>query len=179
MSGRRTHYELAFESFLDRRGTPYVAVDEVRHAVRGRIGAKTFDYIVYPTGGPAYLVDVKGRKGGTHSGRGDIRQQNWVTAADVRDLLQWQEVFGSGYDAAFVFAYWLPAEAAAAPSRSAGRCDSLCIAGRWYSFWSVSVRDYAANQRRLSPRWETVSVPRSVFRRLSRPLEALWPAAPC
>ena len=60
MKSRRSHYELAFEAYLDRRGTAYVAVEDVHHFGAKDTGVKAFDYIVYPAGTKACLVDEKG-----------------------------------------------------------------------------------------------------------------------
>lgn len=180
MTVRRSHYELAFEAYLDRRGTAYVAVEDVRHFAKRRTGAKAFDYIVYPPGGAACLVDVKGRKTTTKSAEADCRQKNWVTRSDVSGLLTWQEVFGSDYVAMFVFAYWLAGREGASAGKGSGPASpSFCLAGRRYSFWLVSVAEYAKYQKRLSKSWNTVSIPRDVFRSISKRLEPSWPAAPC
>ena len=181
MISRRSHYELAFEAFLNRRGTPFVAVEDVRHFVKGRIGLKAFDYIVYPATGPACLVDVKGRKCPGLVADGECRQKTWVTRADITGLLAWQSLFGSGYVATFVFAYWLAGSAAAGDTESSHRLRGpvLSLAGRRYSFWLVSAAEYADHQKCLSRSWDTVSVPRDVFRAISRPLANIWPASPC
>jgi hypothetical protein len=181
VTARRSHYELAFEAYLNRRGTPFVAVEDVRHLVKDRIGLKAFDYIVYPAAGPACLVDVKGRKCPQLAGDGECRQKNWVTRADITGLLAWQKLFGPGYEATFVFAYWLAGGGDSPTSGSAGPTEEpeVSFAGRRYSLWVVSAADYAAHHKRLSRSWGTVSVPRSVFREISKPLVALWPAAPC
>ncbi len=180
MTVRRTHYELAFETYLDRRGTPYVAVEDVRHFAKKCTGTKAFDYIVYPPRGPACLVDVKGRKFTSQSAGVDCRQRNWVTRPDVSGLLTWQEVFGSDYVAMFVFAYWLARrESRGGKAKVEGGAESFSFAGRRYSFWLVSVKEYAGHQKKLSKSWNTVSIPGAVFKRISKPLETSWPAAPC
>ncbi|HVP11878.1 MAG TPA: HYExAFE family protein [Phycisphaerae bacterium] len=181
MSAKRTHYELAFEAHLNRRGTPYVAVEDVRHFVKERTGLKGFDYIVYPAAGPACLVDVKGRKCRGLGDDGECRQKNWVTRADIAGLEAWQELFGPGYAAAFVFAYWLAGGGGPAqPPLNGSICEPvMSFAGRQYSFWIVSAADYARHHKRLSRRWDTVSVPRDAFRMISKPLVSIWPAAPC
>lgn len=180
MSNRRSHYELAFEAYLDRRGTPYVAVEDVRHFVKGRVGVKTFDYIVYPVGGLPCLVDVKGRKSTGRQSLLDCRQKNWVTQADVDGLQTWQEIFGTDFTAQFVFVYWLADKIK--HSREDIPVDhkkNVTFAGREYSFWLVEVGEYAQHLKTLSQSWKTVSVPREVFRSISCPLEASWPPAPC
>ena len=95
-------------------------------------------------------------------------------------LLTWQEVFGPEYAAMFVFAYWI-VEKGGDPMGQGLQVPSphFGFAGRRYSFWLAPVADYARHQKRLSPRWDTVSVPRDAFRDISTRLEAGWPPAPC
>lgn len=181
---RRSHYETAFEACLSARGTPFVAVEDVRPSLRGRLGIKTFDYIAYPADGVGWLLDVKGRKSVPgRSGGADWRQKTWVTRADVEGLAQWQAVFGGGFHAAFLFAYWhsgyQPELWMDSPAADARRGVDVVLAGRAYSFWLIRLDDYARHQRRLSPRWDTVSLSREDFRNLAMPLDRCWPAAPC
>ena len=178
MTIKRSHYENAFEAYLALRGIPCVSVEEVRHTAKARSGLKLFDYIVYPSDARACLIDVKGRKSNGVGRDGEPRQKTWVTRADIVGLGEWGAVFGEAYVPAFVFAYWLTA--------SAGRTEELIDTGRYfrfarrtYSFWLVTLDDYIRLQRPLSKRWETVTVGRDAFRGISRPLGAVWPAAPC
>ena len=62
MPRRGTHYERAFESYLQERQIPYVAVDQAKKAVFAGAKIKSFDFILYPRQGPKILADVKGRK---------------------------------------------------------------------------------------------------------------------
>ncbi len=182
MAERRSHYELAFEALLNRRGTPFVAVEDVRHRVKGRLGAKTFDYVVYPSGGPAYLVDVKGRKLSAGVERSDARSNSWITRADLEGMQTWQEVFGPDYVTSFVFAFWLSGDietGGAAPSSLASGRNVMAFAGRRYSFWLVRLVDYAQHQKQRSKKWDTLTIPTEDFRRISTRLQAVWPEAPC
>jgi hypothetical protein len=181
MRSRRSHYELAFEAYLDRRGTAYVAVEDVHHFGAKDTGVKAFDYIVYPAGAKACLVDLKGRKSPLQAADGECRQKNWVTRSDITGLRSWQDVFGPEYQAVFVFAYWLAGSSldAAAHGEQGGEIGVFRFAGRPYSFWLAPVALYAEHAKRLSARWDTVSVPRDIFRRISRRLEGSWEAAPC
>jgi hypothetical protein len=176
---RRGHYELAFEAFLDERGTPFVAVEDVRHFVKGRTGVKAFDYIVYPAANQACLVELKGRKS-KRSSPGDWRLKTWVTRSDIAGLETWQEIFGGEFRAVFVFAYWHARPRQGGKVAQEGEvAPAFRLAGRDYSFWLVAAADYAAHQKRLSKSWDTVSVSRDVFRSICRPVEASWPRAPC
>ncbi len=119
-------------------------------------------------------MDLKGRKSaGTDPTA--VRQKNWVTRSDIDGLLAWQRVFGPDYEAVLVFAYWL---AAFGDEPDAIRKDGLTFGGRRYSFWLVSVDEYARHQQQLSPRWRTVSVPRAAFRQISRPIDDCWRLPP-
>ena len=177
MNIRRSHYEMAFEAYLARRGTPCVAIEDVKHFAKSKAGAKLFDYIVYPPGGPACLVDVKGRKAErTATGDGDVRQKTWVTRADLDGLRAWQEVFGPEYIATFAFVYWLSGDEPLFPPEGD---ETFVFAARRYSFWLVSLSDYEVHQKRRSAKWDTVWVPTEAFRAISRRLETSWPSAPC
>jgi len=158
-----------------------VAIEDVKHFAKRRIGTKVFDYIVYPPGDRACLVDVKGRKSPVNSAETDCRQKNWVTRADIDGLEEWQRIFGEDFSAQFVFAYWLTAPPGGDSGQGVPEPDvsTFDFAGRRYSFWIVPLADYVRHQKRLSKSWDTVSIPREDFRRISRRLEASWPAAPC
>jgi len=170
MAVRRSHYELAFEALLGAHRIAFVAVEDVRHIARGKVGAKLFDYIVYPQDAPPVLVDVKGRKAKVTDGGADCRQKTWVTRGDVEGMRIWQGVFGDEYDARFVFAYWLAGHVAT----GCGDNADWELAGRCYRFWSVPVADYATHQKPLSKSWDTVSVPLEAFRAICEPLSAWW-----
>lgn len=177
MSIRRSHYELAFEAYLNRRGTPYVAIEDVRHFVKGRLGEKAFDYVVYPSSGRPCLVDVKGRKIPASPHCADARTKNWVTRADLTGLQAWQDVFGAQYRAGFVFGFWLsgpmPPEMPQPPE------SVFPFAGRHYRFWLAGLKDYLPYHRQLSKRWDTVNISTEAFHRISLPVERAWPSAPC
>ncbi len=169
---RRTHYELAFEAYLDQQKTPYVVVEEMKRAIPGRPGIKLFDYIVYGNGGTNYLVDVKGRKVSGRARTRDSGLETWVTAADLDGLSEWTAIFGSGFRAGFLFAHWLS-------GRTAGESDDLfAFAGRAYELRVVLLSDYLAHRRARSPRWKTVCLPREEFRRLARPPVDFWGGVP-
>jgi hypothetical protein len=144
------------------------------------LGAKAFDYIVYPSGLRPCLVDVKGRKIAASPRNPDARSKNWVTRADLEGLQAWQEVFGRDYQAAFVFGFWLAGHADL-PTAAQGEASTMVetFAGRHYSFWVAPAEDYARLHRQLSRRWKTVNIPTDDFRRISRPLQSSWPSAPC
>jgi hypothetical protein len=172
----RCHYEMAFERYLDERGIAYVPVEAVTAQRRGPVDAKTFDYIVYPVGGPPCLVEVKGRKAASRSATEECRSNNWVTIGDVHGLQTWSSVFGPDYRAAFVFCYWL----ACLPATCAGEnVHDVSLAGRSYRFYHVPLDDYAKHQQVRSQRWKTLSVPTQRFMQLTRPLSECWPTAPC
>src|SRR2546421_11346405 len=105
MADRSVHYEAAFEAFLRGKGIPYVAVDEAKKALFANAKLKSFDFVVYPQNKPRLLVDVKGRSLRNRAKRSGF--ETWATEADVKDLLQWEQVFGEGFTAVFGFVYWI------------------------------------------------------------------------
>ena len=165
MAQRRFHYDAAFEHYLRAKQIPYVAVDEARKALRGQVKLKSFDFVVYGARGVNYLVDVKGRK---HSGRSGKALDNWVTEDDVDCLKQWEQVFGSGFRAAFVFLFWCQAQ-----PPDALFLETYAYRERWYSVLATEVADYERHMTRRSRKWQTVSVPAEYFSRISRPLHEL------
>lgn len=161
MARRHNHYEAAFEDYVRSRGWPYVAVDEHRRAIFGGQRVKSFDFLVYPSPGVAWLVDIKGRKFPYEDEGGCRYWENWVTQADLDGLRRWEGVFGAGFEPMLVFAYWLTGVSAQEPSS-----EIHVFRGECYAFAFTPALRYAELARDRSPKWQTVSVPRSSFREL-------------
>lgn len=188
MAQRRHHYETAFEHFLRSRRLPYISVNEAKRALLPKnitlkvpIGdsaepqsLKSFDFIVY-TEPNNLLLDIKGRKvPRTKTGAPAPRSsfQNWVTQDDIHALQIWRSLFGTGFEAAFLFVYW---------------CDDAPPDGlfqeifehhdRWYALRAVSLSNYMAQMRTRSVRWNTVHIPSAVFERISQPFSDAIPAS--
>ena len=166
MARRHIHYEAAFEDFVQVRGWPYVPVDERRRAVFAGARVKGFDFLVYPPGGTAWMVDVKGRKFPYEIGGGKRYWENWVTRDDLDGLQHWQGAFGSGFEPVFVFAFWL------LDAEERGLNASFHqFRGERYAFLAVSAAAYAESARRRSRKWATVTVPQRRFRAMARSLD--------
>lgn len=166
MTQRHIHYEAAFEDFVRSRGWPYLPVDEQKKAIFSGARIKSFDFVVYPPSGKAWLVDVKGRKF-PYEAKGQKRYwENWVMQEDLDGLRHWQDVFGDGFEPGLVFAYWLLGSPAREPTNHVH-----AFRGEYYCFLWISALDYAAHARQRSPKWNTVSVPTADFRRLAKPLD--------
>jgi len=163
MADRSVHYEAAFEGFLRDKRIPYVAVDEAKKALFANAKLKSFDFVVYPQNKPRLLVDVKGRSLRNRSKRNGF--ETWTTEADVRDLLQWEQVFGDGFTAVLVFAYWIDPPLTPEPGMFEFR-------DRWYLLMGVDLAEYRDHMRRRSAKWETVCLPAEDFRSLARPVES-------
>ena len=108
-------------------------------------------------------MDVKGRKF-PYEVRGRRRYwENWVTQEDLADMREWEQVFGAGFEAVLVFAYWLT-----------GPCEKWPIQhvhpfrGEYYAFQALSVSQYKSQCVARSPKWQTVTVPVKKFRALAR-----------
>lgn len=164
MAQRHIHYEAAFEDYVRSRGWPYIPVNEHKKAIFGGGRIKSFDFIVYPPGDQAWLVDIKGRKFPYDCKGGKRYWENWVAREDLDGLRRWREVFGSGFEAAFVFAYWLLGPPGRDPTPETHVFRNQC-----YSFVWVSAVDYAALARQRSPKWDTVTVPSRAFKDLAKP----------
>ena len=162
----KNHYERAVVDFLQSQSVPYLRVDEAKRSAFGEIRLKSFDLVLYPESEGNILVDVKGRKWPYLSRSGKRYWENWVTADDLEGLRKWEEVFGPGFRAAFVFCYWLT-EPETLPVESGVHIFD----GEKYGFLLVWLSDYADNMRVRSPRWRTVSMGTKRFRELAAPLE--------
>lgn len=161
MANRNNHYEAAFEAYLRQEQIAYVAVNEQRRAIDNAGSLKSVDFIV-STNTDRWLIDVKGRR--FPSG---IKQKqywrNWSTQEDLDSLLRWQQHFGQGFHAGFVFAYELTAD------RSPVRPEEVFVfRDVSYAFVGVHIDDYCKAARPLSPKWQTVSVPIAEFRAMAR-----------
>lgn len=180
MAQRRHHYERAFEQYLRGTRIPYVAVNEARKSLlpeRAPLttqrqdedpeSLKNFDFVIYGDT-PNLLVEIKGRKlpqirlkDGTP---GKPRLESWVTMDDIESLMRWQELFGSGYEAAFVFVYWC---ADTPPDGLFG--ELVEHQGRWYTLRAITLGDYTSAMKVRSPRWRTVHLSTADFDRLAGP----------
>ncbi len=165
---RRHHCESAFEEHLRRLRLPYVAVDEARKALlppeSGSDSVKSFDFLVSAPG-RNLLVDVKGRKLRVNSRGGFGRLENWVTREDLHSLEHWESLFGTGFEAAFVFAYWTDQQ----PPDGAFE-HLLAYREKWYALRMVPMRAYSRCARVRSERWKTVDLAPGDFERLGSPL---------
>ncbi|MCH7719434.1 MAG: HYExAFE family protein [Planctomycetes bacterium] len=172
MSRRHIHYEAAFEDYLRSQGTPYLAVDEKKRAIFSGAKVKSFDFLVYCPNGCTCLIDVKGRKFPSGSGTSKRYWENWVTQDDLDGLGKWQEVFGSGFESALVFAYWLVGTPDRYPTTRIHP-----FRGQYYAFMYVSLDSYRQHCRVRSPKWKTVTVPGRTFRDLAVPIQATFDVA--
>ncbi|MGH7242280.1 MAG: HYExAFE family protein [Phycisphaerales bacterium] len=191
MTQRRHHYEVAFEDYLRSRRIPYVAVDEAKKALlpgglrlaqgstANGAAVKSFDFVLYGESSNL-LVEIKGRRIPRRSGAPTRRRisdgmlfhrppapsalQNWVTRDDVESLQTWERLFGSGFEAVFVFVYWCDEQPPDALFQ-----EVFENRDKWYALRSVTARDYAKAMRTRSERWGTVHVPTGMFEQISRP----------
>jgi hypothetical protein len=171
---RANHYETAFEAYLQAQRLCYIAVDESRRTLLQEGPVKSIDFIVHGPWGARLLIDVKGKRfpGGTTEKPRHV-WESWSLREDISGLECWAEHFGPEYQGALVFAYalgsdvWVPEDSD----------DLWTHGGRRYLFRAVTVADYHRHMRVRSPRWNTVYLPRAIFRRLVRPLRHLTHAA--
>ena len=166
-SKRTSHYEAAFEDYLRRKGLPYIAVDEAKKALFAGAKLKSFDFVVYHPRGNNLLVDVKGRA--CRPVKSKTSLPNWTTRLDIDDLRQWQEIFGSGFTAMFVFMYHWPADPENSPFT-----DLFQFQERWYGMLAISITDYREHMRARSESWGTVHLPTAAFRQIAKPLDTFF-----
>lgn len=171
MAIRANHYEAAFEEYLRQRRIPYVAVDEQRRTLLEQASLKSMDFIVYSRNPVNLLVDIKGRRFPTVVG--GHKWENWTGAEDVPALLQWQEVFGTGFRAVVVFAYDLLEE-----RHHADFPDRFEFRGRSYAFFGAWADDYQAAMNTRSASWKTVFVSGDKFEKMRFPMQSVLPLSP-
>ena len=154
------HYERAFENWLTDNGIEYVAVDEHKRATFGHTDIKSFDFLLYPPDRPIIIAEVKGRTFRGTSLANLAGLECWVTAGDVDGLTKWQQIFGEGHRAVFVFAYRIENIDVDFNGRDVFDFDS-----NRYLFFCVKLDDYRRYMKRRSPKWQTVTLPADKFRR--------------
>jgi len=162
MVRRHIHYEAAFEDYVRSRGLPYIAVDETRRAIFSGSKVKSFDFLVYQSAAPHWLVDVKGRKFPYETGGRTRYWENWVTVDDLTDLHEWERVFGEEFQAVLMFAYWMTG-----PPRDWPFQRIHAFRSEHYAFLAVPLAEYKARCVRRSPKWATVTMPTRSFRELA------------
>ncbi len=154
------HYELAFENWLIDNHIRYIKIDEHKKAAFGRSKIKSFDFLLYPRNRPIIIAEVKGRKfkGTTLSKLTSL--ECWVTTDDIEGLTRWQEVFGQGHQAIFVFVYRIENIDVDYDGKEAYNFDDNI-----YIFFCLKVDDYRKFMKVRSPKWQTVTLPADEFRK--------------
>ena len=97
------------------------------------------------------------------SGHGDAGLR---TRGDIDGLTAWQDVFGEGFQAMLVFAYWL-----LGPEERFPTTHIHTHRDRHYAFMSISLDAYRTHCRRRSDKWDTVALPTATFRSLAKPIQ--------
>ncbi len=153
------HYERAFQNWLIDNRIQYIAIDEHKRVAFARCKVKSFDFLVYPANGQIIIAEVKGRKfKGTNLAK-LTGFECWVTAEDVDGLVKWQQVFGAGYQAVFVFVYKIENIDVDFDGRDVFDFDT-----DRYIFFTIELNDYRSFMKRRSPKWQTVTLPAEKFR---------------
>ena len=154
------HYERAFGNWLIDNRVQYLAVDEEKRAAFGRSKIKSFDYLLKFGNQPIIITEVKGRlfKGTSFAKLSGF--ECWVTADDIMGLTNWQQIFGTGHRAAFIFAYKIENIDVDFDGREIYEFD-----GGRYIFFCLRLDDYCGNMKIRSPKWKTVTLPADKFRK--------------
>ena len=164
------HYERAFENWLIDNHVQYVTVDQHKRTVFARSKIKGFDFLLYPHTSDAEIViaEVKGRKFKGASLAKLAGFQCWVTMDDVHSLIRWEQVFGKGYAAVFIFAYKIEG----IDIELDGRVVYDFEQSR-FLFFTLKLDDYRTSMTLRSPKWQTVTLPAKDFRAYARPIEQI------
>jgi len=164
------HYERAFENWLTDNHIHYIKVDEHKKAAFGRSKVKSFDFLLYPPNEQIIIAEVKGRlfKGTSFAKLTGF--ECWVTAEDIDGLTKWQEVFGQGHTAVFVFAYKTENIDVDFDGRDVYDFDA-----NRYVFFAIKLDDYREFMKHRSPKWQTVTLPADKFRQCAVQMQnLLW-----
>ena len=153
------HYERAFGNWLIDNRVQYIAVDEQKRAALGRSKIKSFDYLLNLSNQEIIIAEVKGRSFKGTSFAKLTGFECWVTTEDIDGLAKWQEIFGPGHTAAFIFAYRIENVDVDFDGRDAYDFD-----GNRYVFFCVKLADYRKFMKTRSPKWKTVTLPADKFR---------------
>ncbi len=162
------HYERAFENWLIDNHIKYVSMDEHKRAVFDQTEIKSFDFLLYLPDDRIVIAEVKGRKFTGTSLQGLVGLECWVTAEDVDGLAAWQQAFGEGHKAFFVFAYKMDNIDFDPDGRGV-----LEFENNKYVFLAVALDDYVKYMKRRSPKWKTVTLPADKFRSCARDVREL------
>jgi len=162
----RNHYEHAFANWLIDNQIQCVYVDESKRAAFGQSKIKSFDYLLNVPGQPIVIAEVKGRKFKGTSFEKLAGFECWVTADDVAGLSMWQEIFGPGHRAVFIFAYRTENVDVDFDGREVYEFE-----GGTYVFFSVTLGDYRSFMNVRSPKWQTVTLPAEKFRQCAVPVQ--------
>lgn len=92
----------------------------------------------------------------------------WVTTDDIEGLANWQEIFGSGHTAAFIFVYRIENVDVDFNGR-----EVYDFEGNRYIFFCVKLDDYRKFMKTRSPKWKTVTLPAESFRRCAVQMQNL------
>ena len=163
------HYEQAFGSWLIDNHVRYIAVDEQKRSALGRSRIKNFDYLLKPPARQIIIAEVKGRKFKGASFEKLTGLECWVTTDDIDGLANWQQVFGQGHTAAFIFAYEIENIDVDFDGREVFQFD-----GNRYAFFAIKLNDYRKFMKIRSPRWQTVTLPADKFRQCAVQISELW-----
>ena len=153
------HYEKAFGNWLVDNHVNYIAVDEQKRAALGHSKIKSFDYILNLPGQQTMIAEVKGRAFKGTSFAKMTGFECWVGTEDVDGLTQWQEVFGPGHTAAFIFAYRIEKVDVDFDGR-----EIYDFNGDKYAFFCIKLDDYRKFMKVRSSGWQTVTLSAEKFR---------------
>jgi hypothetical protein len=164
----RNQYEGAFENWLIDNRIQYITIDESKKAAFAHCKVKSFDFLLYPRNGQIIIAEVKGRKFKGTSLAQLTGLECWVTIEDVDGLAKWQEVFGPGHQAIFVFVYNVENIDVDFDGRAV-----YDFAQKRYIFFCIKLDDYRSFMKVRSPKWQTVTLPADKFRQCIVQIHAL------
>jgi hypothetical protein len=161
--GNHSHYERAFEKFLQKNKINYLPTNEVKKTHIGGKKIKGFDFMIFKNkSNRSLLFDVKGKQFPYLTNKNNLFE-NWIYHADIKGLKTWQNTLGFVAILGFVFLL---------KNRSYAKFfeNTFTFEGGLYGVACLDLQSYLANMksRSLTPR--TYSVSRKVFANLAKPI---------
>ena len=165
MAITQNQYEQAFETWLIDNRLQYLPVDQQKRRIFARSKIKSFDFLLYPANSEPVIAEVKGRKFKGSSLAKLSSLECWVTMEDVRGLIRWEQVFGKGFEASFIFVYGFDKIDIEYDGK-----EVFEFTDHRYMFYAVRLDDYRTYMTVRSPKWQTVTLPAARFREFAVPI---------
>ncbi|MDO4584441.1 MAG: HYExAFE family protein [Planctomycetia bacterium] len=158
----------AFATYLLAKGIVSEKVTEIGSAKPGSL----LPDVWIPREKGAWLIKIVGRK--FPSGQKSPQYwRNWIKEEVLEHALQWENWPGGNFTSLLVFAYEIIGDKSPLEPK-----QLFSYQGNTFAFVVIRTKIYRQFCKQLSPRWGTVTMPVSEFRKWGRGWEDFWKEAP-